>query len=100
MSATQWPAASPGKDRRIAAEPCVLLKVGEIVLKGGNRQHFERLLQDNIRRRLRDLGAGLRLWSRNGVIVLRLASPGLASGARPAGRRRRPWTGSPSGSAR
>ena len=39
-------------------EPCVLLKVGEIVLKGGNRQHFERLLQANIRRALRELGLG------------------------------------------
>ncbi|PZS37901.1 MAG: hypothetical protein DLM62_16650, partial [Pseudonocardiales bacterium] len=56
------------------AEPCVLLKVGEIVLKGGNRHHFERLLQQNIRRAVRDLGIGVRLWNRNGVIVLRLTS--------------------------
>jgi thiamine biosynthesis protein ThiI len=54
-------------------EPCVLLKVGEIVLKGGNRHHFERLLQQNIRRAVRDLGVGVRLWNRNGVMVLRLA---------------------------
>ncbi len=56
------------------AEPCVLLKVGEIVLKGGNRQHFERLLQANLRRALGDLGPGVRLWHRNGVIVLRLSA--------------------------
>ena len=31
-------------------EPCVLLKLGEIVLKGGNRHQFEQLLQANIRR--------------------------------------------------
>jgi tRNA uracil 4-sulfurtransferase len=37
-------------------EPCVLLKLGEIVLKGRNRQQFERLLHDNIRRAVRDLG--------------------------------------------
>jgi thiamine biosynthesis protein ThiI len=55
------------------SEPCVLLKVGEIVLKGGNRHHFERILQENIRRAVRDLDAGLRLWSRSGVMVLRLA---------------------------
>ena len=67
-------------------EPCVLLKVGEIVLKGGNRHHFERLLQENIRRAVRDLAVGVRLWNRNGVIVLRLASehgpsaPGPATG--------------------
>ena len=55
-------------------EPCVLLKVGEIVLKGGNRYHFERLLQHNIRRAVRDLGVGVHLWNRNGVMVLRLSS--------------------------
>jgi thiamine biosynthesis protein ThiI len=58
------------------AEPCVLVKVGEIVLKGGNRHHFERLLQANIRRAVRDLGVGVRLWNRNGVMVLRLAGDG------------------------
>jgi len=62
--------AGPG----VLPEPCVLLKVGEIVLKGGNRHHFERLLQQNIRRAVRDLGVGVRLWNRNGVMVLRLAS--------------------------
>jgi thiamine biosynthesis protein ThiI len=55
-------------------EPCVLVKVGEIVLKGGNRYHFERLLQQNIRRAVRDLGVGVHLWNRNGVMVLRLSS--------------------------
>jgi len=54
-------------------EPCVLLKLGEIVLKGRNRQHFERLLHDNIRRAVRDLGFEIRLWQREGVIVLRVA---------------------------
>jgi len=61
-------------------EPCVLLKLGEIVLKGRNRQHFERLLQDNIRRAVRDLGITIRIWQRDGVIVLRLAD-GEAGGA-------------------
>jgi thiamine biosynthesis protein ThiI len=59
-------------------EPCVLLKLGEIILKGKNRQQFERLLQDNIRRAVRDLGIPIRLWQREGVIVLRI--PGGASG--------------------
>ncbi|HUY45311.1 MAG TPA: tRNA uracil 4-sulfurtransferase ThiI [Streptosporangiaceae bacterium] len=53
-------------------EPCVLLKLGEIVLKGGNRRHFERILRANIRRALRDTGIEVRLWQRNGVMVLRL----------------------------
>jgi len=57
---------------RLPYEPCVLLKLGEIVLKGRNRQHFERLLHDNIRRAVRDLGIEIRLWQREGVIVLRV----------------------------
>jgi tRNA uracil 4-sulfurtransferase len=48
----------------------VLLKLGEIVLKGRNRQQFEKLLQNNIRLAVGDLGIGLRLWQRDGVIVL------------------------------
>jgi thiamine biosynthesis protein ThiI len=54
-------------------EPCVLLKLGEIVLKGRNRQQFERLLHTNIRDAARDLGFGIRLWQRDGVILLRVA---------------------------
>jgi len=51
----------------------VLLKLGEIVLKGGNRQRFERLLQANIRRAMADVGLAVRLWQREGVMVLRTA---------------------------
>jgi thiamine biosynthesis protein ThiI len=54
------------------SEPCVLLKLGEIVLKGRNRQQFERLLHENIRRAVRGLGIGIRVWQREGVIVLRM----------------------------
>ena len=45
MSAT--PLADPCRrcHRHAAREPCVLLKLGEVVLKGGNRQQFERMLQ-------------------------------------------------------
>jgi tRNA uracil 4-sulfurtransferase len=71
-------------------EPCVLLKLGEIVLKGKNRQQFERLLADNIRRAIRDLGLPVQLRQREGVIVLTLAAgepPGTArpGAARPGG---------------
>jgi tRNA uracil 4-sulfurtransferase len=52
-------------------EPCVLLKLGEIVLKGRNRQQFERLLHTNIRNSVRDMGLSIRLWQREGVILLR-----------------------------
>jgi thiamine biosynthesis protein ThiI len=66
-------------------EPCVLLKLGEIVLKGGNRQRFERLLQANIRRAMQDIGLTVRLWQREGVIVLRAAASGdAAAGDAPA----------------
>jgi len=54
-------------------EPCVLLKLGEIVLKGKNRQQFERLLHDNIRCAVRDMA--VQIWRRDGVIVLRAADP-------------------------
>ena len=60
--------SEPAESR--ASDPCVLLKLGEIVLKGRNRQQFERLLQNNIRLAVADLGIGLRLWQRDGVIVL------------------------------
>src|SRR5579859_319432 len=61
-------------------EPCVLLKLGEIVLKGKNRQRFERLLQNNIRLAVADLGIGVRLWQRDGVIVVNLAQAARAPG--------------------
>jgi tRNA uracil 4-sulfurtransferase len=63
--------AEPDAARR-PYEPCVLLKLGEIVLKGRNRQQFERLLHENIRRAVRDLGIELRVWQREGVTVLRV----------------------------
>jgi len=58
----------------------VLLKLGEIVLKGKNRQRFERLLHDNIRRAVRDLGIPLQLWQRDGVIVLTVPAGPLPRG--------------------
>jgi tRNA uracil 4-sulfurtransferase len=64
-------------------EPCVLLKLGEVVLKGRNRQQFERLLHENIRRAVRDLDIPVRLWQREGVIVLRV--PAGAAGDAAAG---------------
>jgi thiamine biosynthesis protein ThiI len=61
-------------------EPCVLLKLGEVVLKGKNRHRFERLLHDNIRRAVRDLGIPLQLWQRDGVIVLTIPAGPLPRG--------------------
>jgi thiamine biosynthesis protein ThiI len=61
-------------------EPCVLLKLGEIVLKGRNRQQFERLLHDNIRRAVGDIG--VQIWQREGVVVLRVSGTGEAAAHR------------------
>ena len=55
----------------------MLLKLGEIVLKGKNRHRFEHLLHDNIRRAVRDLGIPTQLRQREGVIVLTIADGGI-----------------------
>jgi thiamine biosynthesis protein ThiI len=69
------------------SEPCVLLKLGEVVLKGGNRQQFERMLQSNIRKAMTGIGIAVRLWQRDGLIVVRIAKegPALPGPATPAG---------------
>ena len=54
-------------------EPCVLLKLGEIVLKGRNRQQFDHILQGNLRAAIRDAGIPVNLRQRDGVILLRVA---------------------------
>ncbi len=59
-------------------EPCVLLKLGEIVLKGKNRELFERRLQNNIRAAVKGLGIKIQIWQREGVIVVRAESGELA----------------------
>jgi thiamine biosynthesis protein ThiI len=58
-------------------EPCVLLKQGEIFLKGRNRQQFERMLQANVRGAVRGTGVPAELTLREGVLVLRVARDGL-----------------------
>lgn len=52
-------------------ELCVLLKLGEIVLKGSNRHLFERRLQNNIRAAAKGLPE-FRLSQRKGIIMLRM----------------------------
>jgi tRNA uracil 4-sulfurtransferase len=74
--AGQGPPARPGPH-----EPCVLLKLGEIVLKGGNRRQFEQLLQANIRQAMNDAGLAVRVWQRYGVIMLRAPEDTAASAA-------------------
>jgi thiamine biosynthesis protein ThiI len=62
-----------------AGEPCVLLKQGEIFLKGKNRMQFERVLQANVRGALRRSGAPAEIHSREGVLVLRVPREGLSA---------------------
>ncbi|MQA05002.1 MAG: tRNA 4-thiouridine(8) synthase ThiI [Streptosporangiales bacterium] len=49
--------------------PCVLLKVGEIVLKGRNRKMFERKLRNNLRVALDEVGP-VTIRQRYGVVLL------------------------------
>src|SRR5499427_5138346 len=83
MSATSLaaPAGQATPARPGLHEPCVLLKLGEIVLKGGNRRQFEQLLQANIRRTMDDAGLAVRVWQRYGVIMLRAPEHAAASAA-------------------
>ena len=62
----------------VTGEPCVLLKLGELVLKGKNRDLFERRLQNNIRSAVKGLGVKIQVWQREGVIVVRTESGELA----------------------
>ena len=83
MSATSLaaPAGRGAPARPGPHEPCVLLKLGEIVLKGGNRRQFEQLLHANIRRAMDGAGLAVRVWPRYGVIMLRAPEGAAASAA-------------------
>lgn len=61
---------SADRSSRVLLQPCVLLKLGEVVLKGRNRRRFESMLQNNIRCALGETGIKVRLWQRDGVVVL------------------------------
>ena len=67
------PVTVAGAAQPAVGEPCVLLKLGEIFLKGRNRPQFERILHVNIRAALRDTGVHVELVEREGVIVLRVS---------------------------
>jgi thiamine biosynthesis protein ThiI len=70
------PVTAAGSPPQAAAEPCVLLKLGEIVLKGRNRHQFERMLEQNIRAAVKDTGIHADLTRREGVVVLRVPLTG------------------------
>ncbi|WP_116244386.1 tRNA uracil 4-sulfurtransferase ThiI [Nocardiopsis sp. FIRDI 009] len=70
LESAPLPANPAGADAGLG-ELCVLMKLGEIVLKGSNRKLFERRLHNNIRNSVRDLGE-IRLSQRgSGVIIVR-----------------------------
>ncbi|MFY9670452.1 tRNA uracil 4-sulfurtransferase ThiI [Trebonia sp.] len=73
------PVTVAGTAEQPAGEPCVLLKLGEVVLKGRNRHQFERLLQLNIRAAARDTGLPVELLPREGVVVLLVAPQELTA---------------------
>jgi tRNA uracil 4-sulfurtransferase len=66
------PLAAERAGRQAPGEPCVLLKLGEIVLKGRNRQQFERLQQRNIKDAVRDTGVPTQVLHREGVVLIRV----------------------------
>ncbi|MFD0542342.1 THUMP domain-containing protein [Streptomyces mexicanus] len=55
-------------------QPCVLLKYGELMLKGRNRGRFENLLIRNARRALSELPHPVRVRRRRGLLLL--SAPG------------------------
>ena len=58
----------------LRAERCVLLKFGEMALKGRNRPSFVAVLERNLRRLARDLGP-LEVRRRGGVLIVTGAEP-------------------------
>jgi thiamine biosynthesis protein ThiI len=57
-------------------EPCVLLKLGEVVLKGRNRHQFERMQQHNIKAAVKDTGLPTEVLHREGVVLVRVPREG------------------------
>ncbi|GAA2406849.1 tRNA 4-thiouridine(8) synthase ThiI [Actinomadura vinacea] len=54
----------------VDGEPCVLIKLGEVVLKGKNRELFEKRLADNLRAAVRPI-ARVDVVRRHGVMIVR-----------------------------
>ncbi|WP_197321580.1 tRNA uracil 4-sulfurtransferase ThiI [Saccharomonospora sp. NB11] len=52
------------------ARPCVLLKYGELMLKGRNRGKFEEYLRESLRHAVAGASAPVRISQRPGVVVL------------------------------
>ncbi len=65
-----------GTVQQSVGEPCVLLKLGEVVLKGRNRQQFERIQQRNIKAAVKDTGLPTEVLHREGVVLVRVPREG------------------------
>jgi tRNA uracil 4-sulfurtransferase len=76
MAITDDPVAVAGTARQSVGEPCVLLKLGEVVLKGRNRQQFERMQQRNIKAAVKDTGLPTEVLHREGVVLVRVPTEG------------------------
>ncbi|RFS85405.1 tRNA 4-thiouridine(8) synthase ThiI [Actinomadura spongiicola] len=70
MTTLDTAAADVREQSPVAGEPCVLLKLGEVVLKGKNREQFERRLADNVRAAVRPI-ARVDVIRRHGVFIVR-----------------------------
>ncbi|WP_018654826.1 tRNA uracil 4-sulfurtransferase ThiI [Actinomadura flavalba] len=64
------PVAVSQQHAPVDGEPCVLIKLGEVVLKGKNRELFERRLADNVRTAVRPI-ARVDVIRRHGVFIVR-----------------------------
>lgn len=71
MTRLESAAAAVPERAPVGGEPCVLIKLGEVVLKGKNREQFERRLQQNVRDAVRDV-APVDIVRRHGVMVVRV----------------------------
>jgi tRNA uracil 4-sulfurtransferase len=65
--------------KQSVGEPCVLLKLGEVVLKGRNRQQFERMQQRNIKAAVKDTGLPTEVLHREGVVLVRVPADGRSA---------------------
>ena len=65
-----------GTVQQSVGEPCVLLKLGEVVLKGRNRQQFERIQQRNIKAAVKSTGLPTEVLHREGVVLVRVPREG------------------------
>src|ERR1700743_2674693 len=75
MSVTD-PHLLTGAVQQSVGEPCVLLKLGEVVLKGRNRHQFERMQQRNIKAAVKDTGLPTEVLHREGVVLVRVPTEG------------------------